>query len=95
MATSGGGAHPTGIRLTITFASALDTVSLERDTDVAFGTSAEIASLTGGTQSYEDPLPLNNTTYYYRAKSTRTGYVSSSYSAAVSGKPVTLSGPAA
>jgi hypothetical protein len=96
MAGAGGGASATGIRGRITKNSALNGAELDRDTDVAFGTAETIQTFATGelVHNWEDSLPLNDTTYYYRHRETRTGYTASSYSAGVSGKPTNLSGPA-
>lgn len=90
MSTGGGGGGSAGIELEITFNSG-ETLTLQRDTSGGFGSATTIAVLTGGTQNYIDPLPLDGVTYYYRAKVSRTGYTDSSYSGSVSAKPVVLS----
>ena len=87
MATAGGGGGASGIQLTVTFNNG-DSLALERDTSSGFGSAVTIATLTGGTQVYSDPLPVDGITYYYRAKVSRTGYVASAYSGTVSAKPV-------
>lgn len=87
MATGGGGAS--GIELLVTF-NLGETCHLERDTDSGFGSAVEIATLTGKTQSYVDPLPIDGTTYYYRAYVSKASYTDSSYSSSVSADPVVL-----
>lgn len=79
----------TGIGLSLTF-EPLETCSLERDTSGGFGSAVVIATLTGGTQDYHDPLPIDGVTYYYRARVSRTGYTTSSYSGSVSATPDVL-----
>ena len=88
---SGGGA-PTGIELAVTF-DATDTLEVYRDTAVGFGTQVLIVELTGGDQLWVDPLPLNNTYYYYRVRAKRSGYATTSYAnlgAPTGYKPTTL-----
>lgn len=90
MAASGGGSSNTGIELDVAFPVSTATVSLERDTSSGFGTAVTIATLTGGSQTYVDNLPLDGVTYYYRAKATSSGFTDSSYSSTVSAKPIAL-----
>lgn len=84
---AGGGGGATGIRGTITANSALNTVSLERDSVVIqqFGPGAL-------TYTFEDVLPLDGVTYTYNTFETRTGYVQSVDSGTAAGKPTTLGG---
>ena len=78
-----------GIEVEVAFNSE-ETATLERDTSGGFGSAAVIAILTGGTQNYLDPLPIDGTTYYYRAKVSRGGFADSSYSSSISAVPVVL-----
>ena len=89
MAESGGGGGASGIELYVSFNST-ETCSLERDTSGGFGSAVVIATLTGGGQAYVDNLPLSGTTYYYRARVSRDGFTTSSYSSSVSATPVVL-----
>jgi hypothetical protein len=89
MATGGAGGGKTGIVVGIT-ATAGQTVSLERDTSGGFGSAVVIVTQDGVLTDYFDPLPIDNTTYYYRARVSQDGYVTSSYSGTVSAKPTTV-----
>jgi hypothetical protein len=89
MATGSGGGL-TGIVLGLS-ANAGETFSIERDTSGAFGSAVVIAQPDGSQTDYLDPLPIDGVTYYYRAQVSKTGSVTSGYSATVSAKPTTVS----
>lgn len=78
-----------GIEIEIAFNST-ETATLQRDTSGAFGAAEDVTILTGGTQNYVDPLPIDGTTYYYRAKVSRGGFADSSWSGTLSAVPVAL-----
>lgn len=79
----------TGIRFTVTPDSVSDRVYIERSTTSGSG-FAVIGSVKNGEQNYDDPLPINGVTYYYRAYAARTGYANSANSAEISGTPQDL-----
>lgn len=60
---------------------------IERDTDGAFPSSVVVVTLSNFEASYYDELPLSSTTYYYRAKHTKTGEADSAWSSTVSDVP--------
>lgn len=79
-----------GIELQVT-CNSTETVTLQRDTSGAFGSPVTLLEgAPGGVQNYVDPLPIDGTTYYYRAKVSRGGFADSSWSSTLSAKPVLL-----
>jgi hypothetical protein len=88
MATQGAGSsnQRTGIVIGIT-ANSGESVSLERDTSGAFGSAVVLYEQDGGLTDYYDPIALDGVTYYYRARVSQTGAVTSGYSGTVSAKP--------
>lgn len=86
MAASGA---TTGIVFTVTPDAVNDTVYIERSLTSGSGFSV-IGSIKNGEQGYTDPLPINGTTYYYRAYAARSGYANSANSSEISGTPQDL-----
>lgn len=72
-----------GIRYALSSAPVGAEVVVERDTANTFATAVEVYRGPGAVVT--DVLPLNNTTYYYRAKSVQSGATDSAWSSTVSG----------
>lgn len=91
MALPGGDDPIYGIQLEIAGVGVGTTCTLQRDTNSGFPAPVTAGTF-GGDTLYEDVLPNDGVTRYYRARVSKTGYTDSAWSSTVSGTPVRLNG---
>jgi hypothetical protein len=82
----------TGVRLTVTGGLAGSEILIEQDTDVAFGSSDTARTVPGwaaaiGALNIEIDIPLDGQTWYFRARQSQPGYVTSAWSSSVNAVP--------